>query len=31
MVTNEKFGAACIFEGDAVPFSQIGYTLGCCG
>ena len=26
-VTNEKFGAACIFEGDAVPFGQVGYTL----
>src|SRR5207247_10889850 len=26
-VTNEKFGAACIFEGDAAPFDQIGYTL----
>jgi uncharacterized cupin superfamily protein len=26
-VTNEAFGAACIFEGDAVPFGQIGYTL----
>jgi uncharacterized cupin superfamily protein len=26
-VTNETFGAACIFEGDAVPFGQIGYTL----
>ena len=26
-VTNEKFGAACIFEGDAAPFSQLGYTL----
>lgn len=27
-VTNEKFGDACIFEGDAVPFGQIGYTIG---
>ena len=27
-VTNEKFGDACIFEGDAVPFAQVGYTLG---
>ena len=27
-VTNEKFGDACIFEGDAVPFGQVGYTLG---
>ena len=26
-VTNDKFGAACIFEGDAAPFAQIGYTL----
>jgi len=26
-VTNDKFGAACIFEGDAVAFPQIGYTL----
>jgi uncharacterized cupin superfamily protein len=26
-VTNAKFGAACIFEGDAAPFPQIGYTL----
>jgi uncharacterized cupin superfamily protein len=26
-VTNEKFGAACIFETDAVDFPQIGYTL----
>ena len=26
-VTNESFGDACIFEGDAVPFGQIGYTL----
>jgi uncharacterized cupin superfamily protein len=30
-VTNEKFGAACIFEGDAVPFAQIGYTLAVLG
>ena len=27
-VSNEKFGDACIFEGDAVPFGQVGYTLG---
>ena len=27
-VTNEKFGDACIFDGDAVPFAQVGYTLG---
>jgi uncharacterized cupin superfamily protein len=26
-VQNEFFGAACVFEGDAVPFSEIGYTL----
>jgi uncharacterized cupin superfamily protein len=26
-VTNEALGDACIFEGDAVPFGQIGYTL----
>jgi uncharacterized cupin superfamily protein len=26
-VTSEKFGAACIFEGDVAPFGQIGYTL----
>jgi uncharacterized cupin superfamily protein len=26
-VTSEKFGAACIFEGNAAPFGQIGYTL----
>ena len=26
-VTNEKLGDACIFEGDAAPFGQIGYTL----
>ena len=26
-VASEKFGAACIFEGDAAPFGQIGYTL----
>jgi uncharacterized cupin superfamily protein len=26
-VTNERLGDACIFEGDAVPFGQIGYTL----
>jgi len=30
-VTNEKFGAACVFEGDAVPFAQIGYTLAVLG
>jgi uncharacterized cupin superfamily protein len=26
-VTNEAMGDACIFETDAVPFGQIGYTL----
>ncbi len=26
-VTSDKFGASCVFEGDAVSFSQIGYTL----
>jgi uncharacterized cupin superfamily protein len=26
-VTNDDFGAACIFEGDAAPFKQVGYTL----
>lgn len=26
-VTSESFGDACIFEGDAAPFAQIGYTL----
>jgi uncharacterized cupin superfamily protein len=26
-VTNPKFGAACIFEGDAVRFPEIGYTV----
>ena len=26
-VTSERFGAACIFEGDAAPFGQVGYTL----
>ena len=26
-VTNEVGGSCCIFEGDAVPFAQIGYTL----
>ena len=27
-VTNEHFGAACIFEGDVAGFEQVGYTLG---
>ncbi|MGZ4265388.1 MAG: cupin domain-containing protein [Solirubrobacteraceae bacterium] len=26
-VTNDDFGAACIFEGEAVPFAQVGYTV----
>ena len=26
-VTNEAMGAACVFEGEAVAFGQIGYTL----
>jgi uncharacterized cupin superfamily protein len=26
-VTNDDFGAACIFEDDAAPFAQIGYTV----
>jgi uncharacterized cupin superfamily protein len=26
-VTNDKFGAACIIESDAVEFPQVGYTL----
>jgi uncharacterized cupin superfamily protein len=26
-VTGDHFGDACVFEGDAVPFGQIGYTL----
>jgi uncharacterized cupin superfamily protein len=26
-VTHPHFGDACIFEGDAVPFGQVGYTL----
>jgi uncharacterized cupin superfamily protein len=26
-VTGEHFGDACVFEGDAAPFAQIGYTL----
>jgi uncharacterized cupin superfamily protein len=26
-VTNETFGAACVFEGDAAPFPQLGYTI----
>jgi uncharacterized cupin superfamily protein len=26
-VTNERLGDACVFEGDAVPFAQVGYTL----
>src|SRR5947207_11883786 len=26
-MTNEKFGEACLFEGEAVRFPQVGYTL----
>jgi uncharacterized cupin superfamily protein len=26
-VTSEYFGDACIFEGDAAPFPQLGFTL----
>jgi uncharacterized cupin superfamily protein len=26
-VTNEVFGAACIFEGDEAPFADVGFTL----
>jgi uncharacterized cupin superfamily protein len=26
-VTNPKFGAACIFEGEDVSFADVGYTL----
>ena len=26
-VTSGAFGDACVFEGDAAPFAQIGYTL----
>jgi uncharacterized cupin superfamily protein len=27
-VTNDVFGAACIFEGDDAPFADLGFTLG---
>ena len=27
-VTNESFGAACIFEGDDAGFADVGFTLG---
>ena len=27
-MTNETFGAACIFEADEAPFGQVGYTIG---
>jgi hypothetical protein len=27
-VTDDLFGAACIFEGDGAPFEQVGFTLG---
>ena len=30
-VTNDDFGAACIFEGDAAPFAQVGYTVAVLG
>ena len=26
-VTNEAFGAACVFENEAAPFAQVGFTL----
>lgn len=26
-MTNDKFGQACVFEGDAVGFAQVGYTV----
>jgi uncharacterized cupin superfamily protein len=26
-VTGDHFGSACVFEGDAVAFPQVGYTL----
>src|SRR5688500_5761669 len=26
-ISNDRYGKACIFEGDAAPFGQIGYTL----
>jgi uncharacterized cupin superfamily protein len=26
-MTSDDFGAACIFEGEAAPFAQVGYTL----
>jgi uncharacterized cupin superfamily protein len=26
-LTNEHFGACCIFEGDEAPFGQVGFTL----
>jgi uncharacterized cupin superfamily protein len=26
-VTNERFGAACVIEGEAVAFPEVGYTL----
>ncbi len=26
-MTNERWGDACVFEGDAAPFKQIGYDL----
>lgn len=26
-LTNAAFGAACVFEGDAAPFADVGFTL----
>jgi uncharacterized cupin superfamily protein len=30
-MTNDEFGAACVFEGGAVSFPQVGYTLAVLG
>ena len=27
-MTNETFGAACVFEAEEAPFPQVGYTIG---
>src|SRR5439155_5561229 len=27
-MTNEYFGAACVFEGDEVGFDEVGFTIG---
>jgi uncharacterized cupin superfamily protein len=27
-VTNDSLNPACVFEGDAAPFAEVGYTLG---